>query len=249
MDELGLIRIIYICTYIYIKQQDGCSSISSIYNTMHTAYGHVHVHLLCTSGAENFGIFFFASPSISCFLLRSLTVNLDASIIFGRPLSRLTSFRIFLAVNGSDWRTADCGQGQGIQCSFDRRDSDLEHIVSTRLSPPEYARFVRIVPAEWEPDMLNANAEVRIGIVGTPDISVSSSRYGTGDHLDYLVLSSGSPGDYWLEGACNRDSHESQNGRWGSAQDSLGKVQCCLFPSEQHVCTRDGCLSGYRYAV
>jgi hypothetical protein len=206
------------------------------YNTMHTVHT---AACTCTLSdiCEALGFVY------------SLTVIFDPSIIFGRPLSRLTSFRIFLALNGSDWRPADCGQGRGMQCYFDRRNSDPEQIMSTRLSPPESARFVRIVPAEWEPDMLNANAEVRIGIVGTPDISVSSSRYGTGDRLDYLVLGSGSTGDYWLEGACNRDSYDSQNGRWGSAQDSLGKVQCCLLPSEQHVCTRDGCLSGDRYGI
>jgi hypothetical protein len=172
------------------------------------------------------------------------SVGAVAEMFSGRLPSTLTSFRIFLAVNGSDWRPADCGQGLGIQCSLERRNEDPGQIVSTRLSRPEYARFVRIVPSEWEPDMLNENAEARIGIVGTPDLS---SRHGRGDRLDYLVIGSRSLGGARLM-PCSMDEHCSFPGCHGSCVDGA-----CFKGTRDSKCVKtpnlvfengDRCLKG-----
>jgi len=168
----------------------------------------------------------------------SLCIIFDASILSGRPASSVTSVRILVGVNGSDWRPVDCGKGLGVQCNI---------LADTApFSRPEYARFIKIFPAEWEPGMFSIDPRMKLGILGTPD---TSHQYfdGIGDRLDYLVLGSGSAGEYWLQDACTRDPHTPGifQGRWESAEHKLGKVQCCLFSPDLHVCTRDGCLSGH----
>ena len=167
----------------------------------------------------------------------SLSVIFDASILFGRPPSKVTSMRIFVGVNGSDWRAVDCGKGPGVQCQI--LTSDIP------FSQPEYARFIRIFPAEWEPDMHVTDPAMKLGILGTPDVSFEYAGGGIGDRLDYLVLGSGTPGEYWLEDACTRDAHAPLQGKWAPGEEKLGKVQCCLSSPDLHVCTRDGCLSGH----
>lgn len=141
-----------------------------------------------------------------------------------------------MGVNGSDWRAVDCGKGKGVQCPLS--------MSGISFSQPEYARFVRIFPAEWDPGMHLTDPVMKIGILGTPDLS-SGCAVSIGDRLDYLMIGSGSAGEYWLEDACTRDAHTPLQGRWASANEKLGKVQCCLFSPELHVCTRDGCLSGH----
>jgi len=178
---------------------------------------------------------FVAVPGLLIALF-SLCIIFDASILSGRPASSVTSVRILVGVNGSDWRPVDCGKGLGVQCNI---------LADTApFSRPEYARFIKIFPAEWEPGMFSIDPQMKLGILGTPD---TSHQYfdGIGDRLDYLVLGSGSAGEYWLQDACTRDPPGIFQGRWESAEHKLGKVQCCLFSPDLHVCTRDGCLSGH----
>ncbi len=146
----------------------------------------------------------------------------------------LRSFGVQLSPDHLTWRPVLCKGESTKFCVFKISVPDKTELVDVlRFPQAEEARYLQLLPQDWEGRCAHDGFDLRLGVMG--DLSTPI--------LDFRLEEPGisAAGQAWLQPGCKRNL---TMGKWASQDARMGVAQCCLQARGVHVCTRDACLAG-----